>query len=1341
MPGDAPQGLCPNCMLKAGFQTGGSMPEENPGSTGVSGAPFVPPTPAQLAPHFPDLEILELVGHGGMGVVYKARQKHLDRLVALKILSPKIGRDPAFRERFAREARAMAMLSHPHIVAVHDFGQTRSPAASSDEGAEGDNSLYYFVMEFVDGANLRRLLDTGKLSPKEALAIVPPICDALQYAHDHGVVHRDIKPENVLLDKEGRVKIADFGLAKLIGRALPERSEEGVLHDAPVRYEPLTATGHVMGTPQYMAPEQIEHPQQVDHRADIYSLGVVFYQMLTGELPVGRFAPPSKKVQIDVRLDEVVLRALEKEPARRYQQASQIKTEVETIAATSRPGASWSSPPDADDHAVEQARQQVRGPAIGLLVVGIVHLLTIPPALLALVYWSLSSTAQPLGHPSVEPSVVPLSLLIVGVALVPMMLSGLIIVAALKMKRLQAYGLAITGSILSTVSPVGLIGLPIGIWALVVLSQRDVRRAFGQNRHRLPYSPPVVAARSRKWVAAMGCSLFLASVPLGFFIGLETDGSARLFFFLLLLIALVALELIFGLIGWRSSVGKATVFVAAPLLLILLSLLGAAAIHEFQTIRHDFGGWPSVTRLQPAEVRVIRSGEHEATQERLRYAIIRQMEAKDVHFDDLQVFVADMLNSATVTVRGLYSPSDSTIGGDGEFRMMRVGDGAWQGEFLSIEFRVPAAEMPLPIGRAAPAAPSELRSVAPARNGFGPVIEQTVTLKDTGGAGPIFLDIDSGELLKPPFALPVSDMSGYRYFDGLVPEIDEPPLKSWIDESGADLAIVLRTNDWGVLGLETVNLIGLDDHPRRLEAARPLTVVDGWPYVEGRGTIRSDTVLAMVHQSVPTAHGSAAEAGGDCCWIRTRGGLVGVLELRGFDTATRGVRIRYKMVTETAGSPVEAGDGMDDNSEKPPKPQGAVLIYEVDQKTTPAELSDADRDELLKIIDRRINSGSQMLARVGKRDNGRIEVALLRRSEEDRGRVERLLARSGMLEFRVLASTDADKDLVDRALKNDSSTELLDSSKNRLAWWVPVHPDAEEDFAGYPDIARRTRKRDDREVVEVLVVADPYNVTGRYLTRAEPDSDPGGRPTVSFTFNQAGGRLFGKLTGDHLPDRSADVRYRAGIILDGELFSAPAIQSAIFNKGVITGSFTKDEVSDLAEILNSGSLPVRLRLVEGNDYDASGNPKAKAALEAYEEATATPPPEPAARSPARTAQFPRHPCPGSAIRATLPSNCFHSTDCRAGARMRRRKPGSPIMGRTLLYLFAGAGIGLLVAFVIVRMMAGASPPSDTTAITLFLSTVLAGTGAIAGAIVGAVDSFKRRSQEKEKQVQQTVQQR
>ena len=175
-------------------------------------------------------------------------------------------------------------------------------------------------MEFVDGVNLRQAIQAGGMDPKQALAIVPQICDALQFAHEEGVVHRDVKPENILIDKRGRVKIADFGLAKLLGQAPGDIA--------------LTATQQVMGTLRYMAPEQMEGTKGIDHRADIYSLGVVFYELLTGELPIGRFAPPSKKVEIDVRLDEVVLRALEKEPEQRYQHASEVKTDMETIAGS-----------------------------------------------------------------------------------------------------------------------------------------------------------------------------------------------------------------------------------------------------------------------------------------------------------------------------------------------------------------------------------------------------------------------------------------------------------------------------------------------------------------------------------------------------------------------------------------------------------------------------------------------------------------------------------------------------------------------------------------------------------------------------------------------------------------------------------------------------------------------------------------------------------------------------------------------------------------------------------------------------------------------------------------------
>ena len=293
-----PLGLCPECLIKAGFNTGTEPGGESAG--------FDPPPVARLAELFPQLEIIEFIGKGGMGAVYKARQPALDRFVALKILSPRGEGGPGFEDRFNREGRALAKLAHPNIVAVHDFGQA--------------GGLHYLVMEFVDGSNLREVERAGRLSPEQAVAIVPQICEALQFAHNEGVVHRDIKPENILLDKKGRVKITDFGIAKILGVSADSVS--------------LTGAKDVIGTPHYMAPEQIESPARVDHRADIFSLGVVFYEMLTGELPLGKFAPPSNKVQMDVRLDEVVLHALEKEPARRYQHVSEVKTRVETIANT-----------------------------------------------------------------------------------------------------------------------------------------------------------------------------------------------------------------------------------------------------------------------------------------------------------------------------------------------------------------------------------------------------------------------------------------------------------------------------------------------------------------------------------------------------------------------------------------------------------------------------------------------------------------------------------------------------------------------------------------------------------------------------------------------------------------------------------------------------------------------------------------------------------------------------------------------------------------------------------------------------------------------------------------------
>ena len=311
LPANFPPGICPTCLLQQGLSPNTYMSGASSASgSGVSGRrrSWTSPTPAELAPRFPQLEIIELLGQGGMGAVYKVRQRELDRWAALKILPDEVAHDPSFAERFQREARALALLGHQHIVTVYEFGQR--------------DGVYFLLMEYIDGVTLRQAIRAGQITAKDALAIVTQICDALQFAHEEGVVHRDIKPENILIDKRGRVKIADFGLAKLLGNS-PELPN-------------LTGTHQVMGTPMYMAPEQMAGTRGVDHRADIFSLGVVFYELLTGELPLGRFAPPSQKYQLDVRLDDVVLRTLEKEPDRRYQQASDVKCDVESIRSQPR---------------------------------------------------------------------------------------------------------------------------------------------------------------------------------------------------------------------------------------------------------------------------------------------------------------------------------------------------------------------------------------------------------------------------------------------------------------------------------------------------------------------------------------------------------------------------------------------------------------------------------------------------------------------------------------------------------------------------------------------------------------------------------------------------------------------------------------------------------------------------------------------------------------------------------------------------------------------------------------------------------------------------------------------
>ncbi len=349
------QTFCPACLLQQGMKS----------STYAAGprVAWKPPEMEQLTAAFPHLEILQLLGQGGMGAVFKVRQKELDRIAALKVLPGEMAADAGFTERFLREARLLASLSHPHIVTVYEFGQR--------------DGIYFLLMEFIDGVTLRQALRAEpikKLGAKETLAIVGQLCDALQFAHDEGVVHRDIKPENILIDKRGRVKIADFGLARLLGQSPTMPT--------------LTRTHQLMGTPAYMAPEQIEGLPGIDHRADIYSMGVVFYELLTGELPLGRFSPPSERAETDVRLDEVVLRTLAREPDRRYQQASHVKTDVEALR----------SPVTAAAPAVATRRRR-----IGVGVAGFVAGILATPLIFALMYLVLEVRHERMRETAVVP--------------------------------------------------------------------------------------------------------------------------------------------------------------------------------------------------------------------------------------------------------------------------------------------------------------------------------------------------------------------------------------------------------------------------------------------------------------------------------------------------------------------------------------------------------------------------------------------------------------------------------------------------------------------------------------------------------------------------------------------------------------------------------------------------------------------------------------------------------------------------------------------------------------------------------------------------------------------------
>jgi serine/threonine protein kinase len=223
-------------------------------------SPWQPPSLAEMQALLPQFQFVALLGRGGMGAVYRATQLSLNRPVAIKVLPAELLSDAEanFAERFRKEALTMARLSHPGIVSVYESGEA--------------GGLLYIVMEFVDGTDVGRMIHgEGRIGPEHVTGILTQVCEALHYAHQQGVVHRDLKPANLLMTREGRVKIADFGLAK--------HNDDALLA--------LTKTNVAIGTPDFLAPEAWTPGTPLDARADLYSIGVTLYQMLTGEIPRG----------------------------------------------------------------------------------------------------------------------------------------------------------------------------------------------------------------------------------------------------------------------------------------------------------------------------------------------------------------------------------------------------------------------------------------------------------------------------------------------------------------------------------------------------------------------------------------------------------------------------------------------------------------------------------------------------------------------------------------------------------------------------------------------------------------------------------------------------------------------------------------------------------------------------------------------------------------------------------------------------------------------------------------------------------------------------------------------
>jgi len=259
---------------------------------------FIPPEPKALQSSFSGYEIKSFIARGGMGAVYLAKQISLDRHVAIKILPPELREDDSYLNSFKFEAKSLAKLNHSNLVGIYDFGEV--------------DDMFYIVMEYVPGRSLFYVANGQSVDQGEAAILISEMCKGLAHAHENGILHRDIKPSNILIDDEAVPKIVDFGLAK------PMYSEH---------------SGVVFGTPGYTAPEVIQFPDQIDHRADIYSIGVMLYELLTGSLLGDTYTPASFHNDTDPRFDDIIEKAVNPYVMMRYNSAAEMAADLDYLMA------------------------------------------------------------------------------------------------------------------------------------------------------------------------------------------------------------------------------------------------------------------------------------------------------------------------------------------------------------------------------------------------------------------------------------------------------------------------------------------------------------------------------------------------------------------------------------------------------------------------------------------------------------------------------------------------------------------------------------------------------------------------------------------------------------------------------------------------------------------------------------------------------------------------------------------------------------------------------------------------------------------------------------------------